>query len=140
MQDEKKPEGLSFRSLSHYESNTMKKRLVFILLSIIIACLINISLADSYQFSDAFIDADTVRAFFNGSGSSTNAEESFKRLYNFLYKDAQDYVLNRNTGKFHYPDCKSVTEQMKESNKVFITCSRDLLLALGYKPCGNCHP
>ena len=130
----------SLRSLSHHESKTMKKRLAFILLFIIIVGLISTSFADSYQFSDAFTDAEIVKAFFNGSGSSLKAEESFKRLYNFLYKDAQDYVLNRNTGKFHYPDCKSVTEQMKESNKVFITCSRDLLLALGYKPCGNCHP
>lgn len=125
--------------LSH-ESNTMKKRLVFILLSIFIVCFISTSVADSYQFSDAFTDAEIVKAFFDGSGSSSKAEESFKRLYNFLYKDAQDYVLNRNTGKFHYPDCDSVTKQMKETNKVFITCSRDMLLALGYKPCGNCHP
>ncbi len=50
-----------------------------------------------------------------------------------------DYVLNANTRKFHYPSCRSV-KQMKESNKVFFTGTRDEVIAKGYKPCGNCHP
>lgn len=31
-----------------------------------------------------------------------------------------DYVVNTNTGKFHYPSCSSV-KKMKESNKIFYT-------------------
>jgi len=50
-----------------------------------------------------------------------------------------DYVINTNTGKFHYPGCSSV-KQMKESNKSFYTGSRDDLVSQGYSPCGNCHP
>ena len=50
-----------------------------------------------------------------------------------------DYIINANTEKFHYPSCKSVG-QMKESNKVFYTGTREELLAKGYDPCGNCHP
>ena len=68
------------------------------------------------------------------------AATAYNRLYDFWYKDAKDYVLNKNKGKFHNPDCKSVTNQMKESNKAFITCSRQRLIPLGYEPCGNCHP
>ena len=49
------------------------------------------------------------------------------------------YVLNTNTGKFHYPDCKSV-RQMKEKNKAFFEGTRDEVIAKGYQPCGNCHP
>ena len=49
------------------------------------------------------------------------------------------YILNTNTLKFHYPDCKSV-KQMKESNKQEYTGSRDELISRGYSPCGNCHP
>ncbi len=50
-----------------------------------------------------------------------------------------DYILNANTRKFHYPSCRSV-KQMKESNKIYFTGTRDEVIAKGYKPCGNCHP
>lgn len=50
-----------------------------------------------------------------------------------------DYIVNTNTDKFHYPDCRSV-KQMKESNKWYYTGTRDDLVAQGYDPCGNCHP
>ena len=49
------------------------------------------------------------------------------------------YVLNKNTKKFHRPDCQSV-EDMKEKNKVYTNDSRDEIIAAGYTPCGRCHP
>ena len=49
------------------------------------------------------------------------------------------YILNKNTKKFHYPSCSSV-KKMKESNKLSYTGTRDEVIAMGYKPCGNCHP
>ncbi|MGI6506783.1 MAG: ComEC/Rec2 family competence protein [Saccharofermentanales bacterium] len=49
------------------------------------------------------------------------------------------YIANKNTKKFHYPDCHSVT-RMKESNKWYFTGTRDELIAKGYSPCGNCNP
>lgn len=50
-----------------------------------------------------------------------------------------NYILNKNTKKFHYPDCRSV-KQMKESNKGYYTGTREELIARGYSPCGNCDP
>ena len=50
-----------------------------------------------------------------------------------------DYVLNTNTHKFHYPDCKSV-KQMKDKNKKEVHCTRDEVIAQGYEPCKNCNP
>lgn len=50
-----------------------------------------------------------------------------------------DYIVNTNTGKFHYPSCGSV-KKMKESNKMYYTGTRDELISQGYDPCGNCHP
>ena len=50
-----------------------------------------------------------------------------------------DYILNTNTKKFHYPTCKSV-KQMKEKNKKSFTGTREEVIAMGYDPCGNCHP
>lgn len=49
------------------------------------------------------------------------------------------YVLNTNSKRFHYPDCKSVSD-MKEKNKKNVDWTRDECITNGYKPCGNCHP
>ena len=50
-----------------------------------------------------------------------------------------DYVLNKNTKKFHYPECKSV-KSMSEKNKLFFSGTRDEVISKGYDPCSNCHP
>lgn len=50
-----------------------------------------------------------------------------------------DYIGNQNSMVFHYATCNSVSK-IKEGNKFYYTGSRDELLAMGYKPCGNCHP
>ena len=49
------------------------------------------------------------------------------------------YIININTEKFHYPDCRSV-DDMKESNKKETNLTRDELVLEGYSPCGNCKP
>lgn len=51
----------------------------------------------------------------------------------------QEYVLNTNTKKFHYPSCSSVAK-MSAKNKESVTAARDELIADGYSPCGNCKP
>lgn len=58
---------------------------------------------------------------------------------NDSHSEGTDYIVNTNTGKFHYPSCSSV-KKMKESNKMFFTGTRDELISQGYDPCGNCHP
>lgn len=50
-----------------------------------------------------------------------------------------DYVVNRNSMKFHLPDCPSV-EKMKESNREYFTGTRQELLDRGCSPCGSCKP
>lgn len=49
------------------------------------------------------------------------------------------YVLNRNTGKFHAPDCPSVSG-MKEKNKIYTNEAREEIIAKGYTPCDRCKP
>lgn len=51
----------------------------------------------------------------------------------------QDYVLNTNTKKFHYPSCGSA-KQITDKNRDEYTGTRDELIAMGYSPCGKCHP
>jgi len=51
----------------------------------------------------------------------------------------REYVLNTNSHKFHYPDCKSVGK-MSEKNKLVRTDTREAIIADGYEPCKNCNP
>lgn len=50
-----------------------------------------------------------------------------------------NYVINTNTGKFHYTWCKSVNK-MAEKNKWYYTGTRDSVINMGYVPCKNCNP
>lgn len=50
-----------------------------------------------------------------------------------------DYILNTNSGKFHYPSCQSVYD-MNESNKQYYHGGREELEGQGYSPCGRCKP
>ena len=54
-------------------------------------------------------------------------------------KQTVAYIANKNTKKFHYPSCRSVSS-MKEQNKEILNCTRDEAIARGYSPCGNCEP
>ena len=49
------------------------------------------------------------------------------------------YVVNKNTGKFHYPSCSSVSK-IKAKNRMDSDQTRDELIAQGYVPCKNCNP
>lgn len=49
------------------------------------------------------------------------------------------YILNTNTGKFHYPDCRSVKD-MKDKNKQEVEATREEIIERGFEPCGNCKP
>ena len=51
----------------------------------------------------------------------------------------QNYVLNTNTKRFHYPDCKSVND-MKQKNRKDVFETREVLIEQGYIPCGSCNP
>lgn len=55
------------------------------------------------------------------------------------HTDEDTYIVNTNTGRFHKPSCTSV-KQMKESNRLERTTTRDELISEGYEPCGNCKP
>lgn len=48
------------------------------------------------------------------------------------------YVGNRNTKKFHYAECSSVSD-MKDNNKVFFD-NRNDAVSKGFTPCKRCNP
>jgi len=50
-----------------------------------------------------------------------------------------DYIVNKNTEKFHYPSCSSV-DDMKEENKLYFNGLREQLIDQGFVPCKRCNP
>lgn len=55
-------------------------------------------------------------------------------------KTSEDlYVLNRNTKKFHRPDCSSV-QDIKPKNKQEFSGNTKALIQQGYSSCKNCNP
>lgn len=52
--------------------------------------------------------------------------------------DDSEYVGNRNTKKFHYAECSSVSD-MKDNNKVFFD-NRNDAVSKGFTPCKRCNP
>ena len=53
--------------------------------------------------------------------------------------EVRAYVLNTRSKKFHDPDCPSVAK-MSGKNRSDVEESRDVLMAQGFEPCGNCNP
>ena len=49
-----------------------------------------------------------------------------------------DFVINKNTGKFHSPTCHYV-DMMNEENKNFVSSTRQDLVDDGYSPCIQCQ-
>lgn len=49
------------------------------------------------------------------------------------------YVVNTNTGRFHYPSCASARQTLAKNRKT-VKATRKTLIREGYEPCGNCEP
>ena len=77
-------------------------------------------------------------------GSHQNHEYAHKHHGNKTSKGSSDYnvkkkyVVNTNTGKYHYPDCHSV-KSMSDHNKKVMNTTKKALENQGYEPCGNCQ-
>lgn len=54
--------------------------------------------------------------------------------------DEEDhYILNTKSHKFHLPTCNGVAAMNKKNRKDFYG-TREMAIAEGYDPCGNCNP
>ncbi len=67
------------------------------------------------------------------------AEENMPETQPDANEHGFDFVLNKNSKRFHKPECTSVST-MKEENREYYSGSREELIAKGYKPCGSCNP
>ena len=57
----------------------------------------------------------------------------------YFNKDAQNFVLNTGSKRFHKPTCADAGS-MKPENRQEVRTSKEVLTAQGYKPCGSCKP
>lgn len=99
------------------------------------------SASQVYQHEEAEDEDEVVDEYDEELEDDEDIEDSEE-----LTEESQDeeestitYVLNTNTQKFHYPDCRSV-KQMKDKNKMVEETTREDLINRGYSPCGNCNP
>lgn len=73
------------------------------------------------------------------NGNTAEASTVTEEISESAESPACNYVANKNTKKFHYPSCSSVSD-MKESNKLYYEGTRDELINQGYEPCKRCNP
>lgn len=76
----------------------------------------------------------------DGKTTGVEQQESQSQQENQSQQEKQEkYILNQNTGKFHYPDCSSVSD-IKPQNRAEFEGTREELIEQGYDPCGRCRP
>lgn len=94
---------------------------------------IDYATGDSWLLKDADVNME------NSNSVAEVGDLSAPELKVNAESNAQSYILNTNTKKFHYPSCASVND-MKEDNKKEFTGNRDDIINQGYSPCQRCHP
>ena len=74
-------------------------------------------------------------------GETTFSTESANQSSQTESADAneQEYIVNKNTYKFHLPDCSSAKSTKGRNKKVFYG-TREEAIENGYSPCGKCKP
>ncbi|MCI5510296.1 MAG: DNA/RNA non-specific endonuclease [Eubacterium sp.] len=78
------------------------------------------------------IDYATGESWITEDGNGTSAESG-------TIEEEQVYILNKNTKKFHMPDCEYVKD-MKPQNRSESNLSYDELISYGNEPCRKCIP
>ena len=73
------------------------------------------------------------------TGESWESDDVVEDSKSDADNESETYVINKNTGKFHRPDCSGVAD-IKAQNKKEYSGSRDDLIGQGYEPCGRCKP
>lgn len=83
-------------------------------------------------------DADTLSGAGAGGNHTDAGSDSETSTTENIASDIT-YVVNTNSGKFHYPSCSSA-DDISPHNRMEVTSTRDELVAQGYSPCGRCDP
>lgn len=98
----------------------------------------------SFDYDSAWQEGYDYGYRYGVSSSSTNASSNDTLTSQVIETPAStvatyDYIINTNTGKFHYSWCSSVGK-MSESSKWYYNGARDDVVNMGYVPCKRCSP
>ena len=101
---------------------------------------------DGWYTIEGTVDADVAGTYFlTVRAHDRNANQATKELRVSVVDDAatadaaRDYVINVNSGKFHYPSCSDVA-LMRPQNRRDVHMTRTEVLEQGYAPCRHCNP
>lgn len=100
----------------------------------------NCSPSESWQTGETSRDVPQAEDNVQDPGQQTegNVEDQ-----NVMAPEGQSseitYICNKNTKKFHVPECSSVGE-MSEKNKLPVTWTREEVIGQGYAACKRCKP
>ena len=97
---------------------------------------IDYATGENWESGDNDIQMTEETAASSVAGEADNTEDSASADGG---TEERQYVINENTGKFHYPECSGV-EDIKEKNKKEYIGTREKLIGEGYEPCGRCKP
>ena len=108
-------------------------------LVLLLALMLMLSACADGKGSATAYDGFVVRTERTRAENAPEAEAPMERSLPGESEAAEDYVLNKNSMKFHYPSCPSVKD-IKESNRWDYHGTRESVIELGYQPCKNCSP
>ncbi len=91
------------------------------------------------QIEIDYKDGSSALVKTGGGKEEDKAEDKQEEEKEEEQEETYTYVLNKNTKKFHYEDCRSA-KQIKASNRGEFTGTREEIIKKGYSPCGNCDP
>lgn len=95
-------------------------------------------------FSLALASPETAALFDSVSQCTTGELLQLRDLINTElqsrgHTEQPTFILNINTRRFHFPDCKSVKD-IKAKNRMDFFGARDELIDREFQPCKNCKP
>ena len=87
-----------------------------------------------------YANGDSSGPEFTGSGNTAQTNiHTDEQIPSSTESEEHDYVINKNTHKFHKPECSSVSK-MSEKNKWHFHGTRESIIAQGFDPCDICKP
>jgi DNA-entry nuclease len=87
-----------------------------------------------------YANGDSSGPEFTGSGNTAQTNiHTDEQVQSSIESEEHDYVINKNTHKFHKPECSSVSK-MSEKNKWHFHGTRESIIAQGFDPCDICKP
>lgn len=117
--------------------------------SIVLALVLVLSFAGCAQSATNINndDAKSTSATTTDKSTDINQKENEKvtnptptnKETNAPVNSGSDYVVNKNTKKFHKPYCRYV-DDIKASNRWDYHGERSYLISKNYKPCKSCNP